>query len=446
MSTRNGTRSSDARDPLHVLRAADAPGFDEPVMPDAAFAAALRDRLERGATLPQGVIMSGTATDTAPRSDETVVESDTTTTSPPVERPGALPYLVVADPRRAIDWYTSTLGAVLRGEPIVMDDGRIGHAELEMGGGVIYLAAEFPDLGLRAPEPGKVSVSLMLPVADTDAVVAAAARAGAAVTREPYEAHGTRTGVVVDPFGHRWMLTGPSGNKVVDAIHQGDIGYMALSTPDAARARRFYATVLGWEFDADGRRVTNAGHRLGIHETDGPPTLFCAYAVHDLEAAHARIVAAGGHGEFGSSQDGRRVVDAVDDQGVRFAVYQIEPGDTRPEQHPRTRGAMTYLTVYTPDSARLRDFYGSVLDWTLHAGRIKDGWEVDDVRPQVGIAGGADRSVAVPMWVTDDVEAAVGRVRAAGGTVLDEPRTAPYGVSARCADDQGAEFYLGQLF
>ncbi len=91
---------------------------------------------------------------------------------------------------------------------------------------------------------------------------------------------------------------------------------------------------------------------------------------------------------------------------------------------------MTYLTVHTPDTARLRDFYGSVLDWTLHAGRIEDGWEVDACRPQVGIAGGADRSVAVPMWVTDDVEVAVGRVRAAGGTVLDEPRTAPYGVSA----------------
>jgi len=54
--------------------------------------------------------------------------------------------------------------------------------------------------------------------------------------------------------------------------------------------------------------------------------------------------------------------------------------------------------------------------------------------------------VAVPMWVTDDVIAAVERVRAAGGTVLEEPSTAPYGISARCTDDQGAEFYLGQLF
>ncbi|MEO9326669.1 VOC family protein [Gordonia aurantiaca] len=442
MSTRNSTRHGGARDPLRVLRAADVPGFDGPVMPDAGFAAALRDRLERGATLPQGVVMAGTATSTAA---ETTTEFEPTAQTP-VDRPGALPYLVVAEPRRAIDWYTATLGARLRGEPIVMDDGVIGHAELEMGGGVVYLAGEFPDLGLRAPEPGKVSVSLMLPVDDTDAAVATAARAGAAVTREPSEAYGSRTGVIVDPFGHRWMLTGPSKSAVVDRIHQGDIGYMSLNTPDAVRARRFYAAVLGWEYDADGRRVTNVGHRLGIFETAGPSTVFCAYAVHDLEAARARIVAAGGRGEFGTSPDGRRVVDAVDDQGVRFAVYAIESGDARPDQHPRTPGAMTYLTVRTPDGGRYRDFYGSVLGWTFHPGRIEDGWEVDDVRPQVGIAGGADRSVSVPMWVTDDVEAAVERVRAAGGAVLDEPSTAPYGVSARCIDDQGAEFYLGQLF
>ncbi|TYQ05301.1 UNVERIFIED_ORG: putative glyoxalase superfamily protein PhnB [Gordonia westfalica J30] len=440
MNTRNSARFGEARDPLHVLRAADTPGFDDPVQPDRDFAASLRDRLERGATLPQGVIMS-----TATQFDEPVT-AEATSALPVVERPGALPYLTVAEPQAAIDWYTANLGARLRGEPIVMDDGSIGHAELEIGGGVIYLAGEFPDLGLRAPAPGHVSVSLMLEVGDTDSAVATASRAGASVTREPYEAYGSRTGVIVDPFGHRWMLTGPSKSRLSNRIRQGDIGYMSLNIPDAARARRFYAAVLGWEFDPEGRRVTNVGHRLGIVETDGAPTVFCAYAVDDLEAAHARIVAAGGRGEFGTSPDGHRVVDSVDAQGVRFAVFAPEPGDVRPDQHPRGIGAMSYLTVMTPDSARFRDFYGSVLGWTFHGGRIDDGWEVDDSRPQVGIAGGADTSVAVPMWVTDDVEAAVERVRDAGGTVLEEPRNAPYGISARCADDQGAQFYLGQLF
>ena len=443
MSTRNSSRFDAARDPLHVLNAARTPGFDDPVRPDLDFAAALRDRLERGATLPEGVVM---ATATQLDATETVRTEAPARPEPTVERPGALPYLVVAEPQAAIDWYVDTLGARLRGEPIVMSDGVIGHAELELGGGAVYLAAEFPDLGLRAPAPGQVSVSLMVAVDDTDDAVASAARAGAAVTREPYEAHGTRTAVIVDPFGHRWMLSGPSKTVGTEMVHQGDIGYMSLNTPDAARARRFYGDVLGWKFDAEGRRVTNVGHRLGIFETDGAPTMFCAYAVDDLEAAHERIVAAGGRGEFGSSPDGHRLVDAVDDQGVRFAVYAANPDDERPQAHPRDPGAMTYLTVLTPDSGRFRAFYGSVLGWTFHGGRIDDGWEVDESRPQVGLAGGAESSVAVPMWTTDDVVATVERVRAAGGTVLEEPNAAPYGISARCTDDQGAQFYLGQLF
>lgn len=443
MSTRNSSRFDATRDPLHVLNAASSPGFDDPVRPDRDFADALRDRLERGVTLPEGVVM---ATATQLDVPETTSAGTAVETEPTVERPGALPYLVVAEPQAAIDWYVEALGARLRGEPIVMSDGVIGHAELELGGGAIYLAAEFPDLGLRAPAPGQVSVSLMVAVDDTDDAVSTAARAGAAVTREPYEAHGTRTAVIVDPFGHRWMLSGPSKITAAETVRQGDIGYMSLNTPDAARARRFYGAVLGWEFDVEGRRVTNVGHRLGIFETDGAPTMFCAYAVDDLDAAHGRIVAAGGQGEFGASPDGHRVVDAVDDQGVRFAVYAPEPGDVRPQTHPRDPGAMTYLTVLTPDSGRFRAFYGSVLGWTFHGGRIDDGWEVDDSRPQVGLTGGAESSVAVPMWTTEDVVAAVERVRAAGGTVLEEPNTAPYGISARCTDDQGAQFYLGQLF
>ncbi|WP_238422166.1 VOC family protein [Gordonia sp. 'Campus'] len=444
MNTRNSTDVGASRDPLHALRATETPGFDAPVAPDRGFAAALRDRLERGVSLPEGVIMS-----TATQLDEptpTATSAVSGTAPATVERPGALPYLVVAQPQAAIDWYTDAFGARLRGEPVVMEDGTIGHAELEVGGGAIYLAAEFVDLGLRAPAPGHVSVSLMLGVDDTDAAVATAARAGAAVTREPYEAHGSRTAVIVDPFGHRWMLSGPTTAPLPERVHQGDIGFMSLNVPDAARARRFYGDVLGWEFDADGRRVTNVGHRLGIFETEGAPTMFCAYAVDDLQAAHERIVAAGGSGEFGSSPDGHRVVDAVDDQGVRFAVYEAGPSDTRPDQHARDAGAMTYLTVLTPDSGRFREFYGAVLGWSFHGGRIDDGWEVDDSRPQVGVAGGADASVSVPMWVTADVVATVDRVRAAGGTVLEEPTTAPYGISARCTDDQGSEFYLGQLF
>ncbi|MGF7121340.1 VOC family protein [Rhodococcus sp. TAF43] len=122
---------------------------------------------------------------------------------------GALPYLTVRGAGRAIEWYRKAFGAEVVGEPIVMDDGRIGHAELRLQSGMIYLAEEFPEMGLSAPESGATSVSLMLPVDDTDAVLERARDAGGRVERWISENHGRRNATLIDPFGHRWMLSGP---------------------------------------------------------------------------------------------------------------------------------------------------------------------------------------------------------------------------------------------
>jgi uncharacterized glyoxalase superfamily protein PhnB len=177
-------------DPLQVLNAEDLP-----VQPDPTFAARLRARLESALSVPpgaEGVVMRGTTTQATER-----------------PRPAALPYLTVGEARAAIATDREAFGAEVIGEPIVMDDQRIGHAELRIADGVLYLADEFAEIGLRAPTPGATSVSLMLHVADTDAVLARARSRGAEVEREPYEAHGSRTATIRDPFGHRWMLSGP---------------------------------------------------------------------------------------------------------------------------------------------------------------------------------------------------------------------------------------------
>jgi len=139
-------------------------------------------------------------------------------------RSAALPYLAVADARAAIAWYIDALDAILVGEPIVMDDGRIGHAELALAGGTLYLADEHPEIGLRAPAPRAVSVSLMLHVLDTGAALERARSNGAVVQRGVYEGYGSRNATIIDPFGHRWMLSGPVRTPV-ELISHGDIGY-----------------------------------------------------------------------------------------------------------------------------------------------------------------------------------------------------------------------------
>ncbi|BBX84343.1 glyoxalase [Mycolicibacterium aubagnense] len=418
-----------SHDPLTVLA-----GGELSVQPDPAFAARLRERLAAAVTLPKGVVMSGTDTAIAELNAPAAAAIE-------VPRPAALPYLAVADARAAITWYVDALGAVVVGEPIVMDDGRIGHAELTLAGGVLYLADEFPEIGLKAPAPQSVSVSLMLAVPDTDAALIQARRHGAQVQREPYEAHGSRTAVVIDPFGHRWMLTGPVPAAV--PIQHGDIGYISVQTPDAERAAAFYRHVLGWVYDPGTHKVTGNRLHTGIFEITGPQTLFCCYAVADLDAAQQAIVAAGGQVGTPEVHEWGATLDATDAQGTDFAVFQPVPGIPRPELNGAGPGELSYLTYEVPDSAAFRQFYGAVLGWTFEPGRVADGWAVQGCHPMSGAAGGAAQTTAVPMWTVSDVDAAVARVREAGGTVIDEPSRQPYGMSALCTDDQGARFYLG---
>ncbi|WP_197382459.1 VOC family protein [Mycolicibacterium mengxianglii] len=419
-------------DPLDVLRA-----DDPPVAPDPQFAARLRRRLESALNLPtgtQGVIMSGT---------DTAIADLATTVAQQLPRPAALPYLTVQDARAAIAWYVDTFGATVVGDPIVMDDNRIGHAELRLSGGTLYLADEYPEMGLTAPSPGATSVSLMLAVPDTDAILRRAHDRGARVEREPYENHGSRSASIIDPFGHRWMLTGPVTGAATPIQH-GDVGYVSMWTPDKTRAAAFYHHLLGWAVDPDTGQVTNTDQRIGIVEA-GRSTLSCCYAVTDLEGARQSILAHGG--DVGAQQefDFGTVLEATDPQGAPFAVLRPNPGTPRPELNGTGPGELSYITYEVPDAAAFRSFYSGLMFWAFEPGRVEDGWQIQGTHPMAGVAGGSPQPTTVPMWTVDDIDTAVTRVREAGGSVLQEPSRQPYGRMAECTDDQGGRFYLGEF-
>lgn len=425
---------TNSHDPLTVLN-----GNDQPVSPEPAFAARLRARLESALTLPertQGVDMSGTETAIAELNEPSAA------TAPP--RSAVVPYLTVPDARAAIAWYVDALGAVKIGEPIVMDDGRIGHAELELAGGVLYLADEYPEIGLKAPSPQANSVSLMLEVPDTDAALERARILGAQVQREPYENYGTRNAAIIDPSGHRWMLSGPATGATVQIQH-GDVGYVSVWAPDAERAAAFYGHVLGWTYDPATGQVTNTRQPIGISGVAGAGTLFCCYAVTDLDGARRAIVSGGGESGQTREFDFGTVLEATDPTGAPFAVF-LPAGETpRPELNGSGPGELSYITYEVPDSTTFKQFYSRVLFWTFEPGRIDDGWGVQGSRPMSGMAGGAEQTTTVPMWTVADIDAAVSRVIEAGGTVLQQPSRQDYGVMAECTDDQGCRFYLGQF-
>jgi PhnB protein len=117
------------------------------------------------------------------------------------------PYLAVGGAAAAIAFYKAAFGAteVMR---MAAPGGKVGHAEVEIGGSRIMLADEHPDMNFRGPKAvGGSPVSLHLYVEDVDAVTRQAVAAGAKELRPVKDQfYGDRSGTLEDPFGHVWHI------------------------------------------------------------------------------------------------------------------------------------------------------------------------------------------------------------------------------------------------
>lgn len=116
-------------------------------------------------------------------------------------------HIVVQGAERAVAFYRAAFAAkeVSR---IPTPDGRLMSVELQIAGGSLHLADEFPEMGVLAPPSiGGTPVVLALDVQDADAVFAQAVAAGAEVRHELGDTFwGDRHGQLEDPFGHRWNV------------------------------------------------------------------------------------------------------------------------------------------------------------------------------------------------------------------------------------------------
>ncbi len=300
--------------------------FDElrepvtPADPDPGFAGRLRERLIRevfaysGGTMSQPTVTRQAGAARAERR--------------PASPPTLTPYIVVADARRALDWYVAVLGAERRGEPIVNADGTIGHAELGFGDAVLMFSEPselWPDVPVRAPDsPATFSSSLHLEVDDVDASTQRARSQGAAVEREPADQPYGRRAAIVDPFGHRWILLQqpPSAGR----MRQGDVGNVIITATDPHRTMEFYAAVLQVPF-TEGHpgawRSSETTPPLGVRSSRGAePEVQLSFRVDDLVAAIERVRAAGGQAAAPQHQPFGLLADCVDDQGVTFRLWQ----------------------------------------------------------------------------------------------------------------------------
>jgi PhnB protein len=139
------------------------------------------------------------------------------------------PYLSIKGAAGAIDFYKKAFGAteVMR---MAQPDGRVRHAELQVGDSRVMLADEFPEMDFRSPHSiGGTPVQLHMYVKNVDTVVSQAVAAGAKLVRPVQDQfYGDRSGTVADPYGHVWHV----------ATHKEDVSMEELRKRAAAQHKK----------------------------------------------------------------------------------------------------------------------------------------------------------------------------------------------------------------
>lgn len=117
------------------------------------------------------------------------------------------PYLTVEPADKAIEFYKSVFGATERMR-LDMPGGKIGHAELLIGGSVLMLADPFPEMDIKPPSAyggSPAAIAIYLPDVDA-AVERAVAKGSKVVSPVTNQFYGDRSAKIEDPFGHIWHV------------------------------------------------------------------------------------------------------------------------------------------------------------------------------------------------------------------------------------------------
>ena len=117
------------------------------------------------------------------------------------------PYMMFNECAKAMEFYAQAFGAR---EVLCMKDkdGRVQHAEMELGDSRMMMADESePAQAFAVKHYGGSPVSLLFYTEDTDAMYARALAAGASSLRAPADQpYGDRMAGIEDPFGYKWYI------------------------------------------------------------------------------------------------------------------------------------------------------------------------------------------------------------------------------------------------
>jgi len=239
-----------------------------------------------------------------------------------------------------------------------------------------------------------------------------------------------------------------------------------LMTTDPKSAEAFYKKVIGWTAEPSPHsprpytqfnRSGGAGV-AGLMERpagmDMPPFWSMYIGVPDLDETVKKVKQLGG-----SELSGLIVVPTIgriqmlkDPQGAAFYVIQPEPRDNPPDRDPEV-GEASWLELMTTDAPAALKFYEALFGWRLaeaiDMGPMGTYHEFKRGARMIGGMMNKPKELAEvpPFWGiyfrVADIDAAVERIRANGGTIANGPVEVPGGdMIVNAADPQGAAFSL----
>ena len=140
--------------------------------------------------------------------------------NPPKGYPSVMPYLLYEDSDAALEFLTSAFGFTEKFR-MTGEDGRVGHAEIELAGGVVMLGT--PGEEYKTPKKlGGKTQSIYVYVDDVDAHFEHAKSTGATIVRDPEDQfYGDRNYAVEDPEGHEWYFATHVRDVSPEEMEQG---------------------------------------------------------------------------------------------------------------------------------------------------------------------------------------------------------------------------------
>ena len=239
----------------------------------------------------------------------------------------------------------------------------------------------------------------------------------------------------------------------VTSYAPGTPSWVDLASADIEASAAFYADLFGWDTSEQPNSAEMGGYRRAELDGDsvagmmplqqpGQPAVWSTYvSVEDADATAAKVTAAGGSLmlEPMDVMDLGRMGVFADPGGAAFGVWQ--PGTFVGAARVNEAGALAWNELGTRDPEGAKEFYGAVFGWTAKEHKMQrnqgepgpetyveflragDGHSIAGMLDIGGVLPDEIPAHWLPYFGVADADAAVEKVKAAGGEVKMGPVT-----------------------